>query len=178
MTKSFDQTLFAWHSCYDSSGLLAKRVSDFKNMQVLGLWSPIMLAPFTMTNVGLSIRVPFVDKSPPHDPDAQYIALQCDIKTGGRWKVLLICLKEVVGSSCRINGKIVKAYRRIQTPGWPSLGGLRLHRDYCEDILVLEDDHIELVQQSFDDDQRRWTGPPDDETQREMIQWFHGELKD
>ena len=146
-------------------------------MSELGLWSPIMLAPYTMTNIGLSIRVPFVDKPVLHDPSLLYVALQCDIKIAGRWKVLMICLKQVAGSYCIVNGKIVKAYRRVQTIDWPVIGGLRLDRDHCEDILVLEDDHIELVQQSLDADHSRWVGGPDQEFQRQMSQWFYGQAE-
>lgn len=177
MKESFDQTLFAWHSRYESSGLLARKVSDFKDMPELGLWSPIMLAPYMMTNIGLSIRVPFVDKPVPHDPSLLYVALQCDIKTAEGWKVLMICLRQVEGAYCIVNGKFCKAYRRVQTSGWPSVVGLQLHRDYCEDILVLEDGHIELVQQSVDADHTRWGRHSNHEIQRKMSQWFYQQAK-
>jgi hypothetical protein len=166
MTKSFDQTLFAWHSCYESSGLLARKVADFQNMPDLYLFSPTLLAPYTMTNIGLSIRVPFVGKPVPGDPSLLYVGLQCGIKTAAGWEIPLICVKPVAVASCIMNGKIVKAYRRIQTSELPVIQRFSVGRDHWEDIIVLEDSHIDSVEHAVDDDQSRKYG-----------QWFSGEIR-
>jgi len=58
----------------------------------------------------------------------------------------------------------------------PSVAGLKFDRDYCEDSLVLEDGHIELVQQSVDAEYTRWGRPPTHEFQRKMSEWFYPQL--
>jgi hypothetical protein len=80
MTKSFDQSIFAWHSRYESSGLLARKMADFRGVPELHTWNYMLLAPYTMTNIGLSIRVLFVDKPVPQDTSLLYVALQCSTK--------------------------------------------------------------------------------------------------
>jgi hypothetical protein len=59
MKNSFDYSLFAWTSCYAESGLLAQSPADFTDMSKLGFWSPSMLTPFQMTNLGLLIKLDF-----------------------------------------------------------------------------------------------------------------------
>lgn len=55
--KSFDQTIFVWRGNYSTSGLLADGPADFAHTPELAIWAPRYLSPFSMTNVGVSIRV-------------------------------------------------------------------------------------------------------------------------
>jgi hypothetical protein len=79
----------------------------------------------------------------------------------------MICLKPVEGASYMMNGKIVKAYRRVQTSRFAVIGTFDFERDFYEDILVLEDIHMDLVKEYVDDDERP-----------RFSQWFYGRTEE
>ncbi|KUI59743.1 Vegetative incompatibility protein HET-E-1 [Cytospora mali] len=97
MQASFDQTLFAWRAPYAGSGLLANSPHVFQDTPPLRLWSPGYLTPYTMTNVGLTVRViditqkVFGGKTP---ADGSFLALiQCEGKLNGAWMGLAVYLQ-------------------------------------------------------------------------------------
>lgn len=155
MKASFDQTIFAWRGPYESSGLLAHKPADFENTPILGLWRPKMLAPSTMTNIGLHIR-PVIARSPPSShPDSNKIlaALQCDIGTPAGYQCLAIWLEHIKDAYCWVNGERCSAYRRVRCDKWmiiPILTGCQY-----EQLLVLEDRHYHMVQKSMEEDEAR-----------------------
>jgi hypothetical protein len=103
MKNSFDYSLFAWPSLYAESGLLAQSPADFADMPKLGLWSPSMLTPFQMTNLGLLIRLNFNHgqhqerdfATPPHFTRA---ALQIDVKSDYGWGIFVVRLRPVAAA--------------------------------------------------------------------------------
>jgi hypothetical protein len=117
--SSFDHSLFAWPSRYPESGLLAQSPADFADMPKLGLWKPLMLTPFQMTNLGLLIKLNFNHRqnqetdfaTPPHFTRA---ALQVDVKSEYGWGIFVVRLKPVVVAYCVVNGRRCRAFRT----GW------------------------------------------------------------
>lgn len=162
MQTSFDQTLFAWRSeSRSSSGLLATSPADFLRTPRIALWDPVALSPFVMTNVGLSIRIARMGSSDQLPWDAQagensLAALQCDIIHEGLWKILLIHLEPVGKATFFVNGKLCKAYRRVNCAQWVPVFGNDLKSWPDEDVLILEDEHYELLKHSIEDNQKRW----------------------
>jgi Heterokaryon incompatibility protein (HET) len=166
MQTSFDQTIFAWHANYESSGLLATSPADFFNTPQLGLWDPVNLSPFVMTNVGLSIRLNLIKKSEDGvvrhtSSDAQVkksilAALQCDVKVGTTWKILMVYLEPIENARFFVNGKSCKAYRRIRCAEWLPVAGKELAGWPYEDVLVLQDEHYQLLKRSIEDNRKRW----------------------
>ncbi|KAF2423672.1 HET-domain-containing protein [Tothia fuscella] len=149
MKKSFDTTLFAWRGHYESSGLLARSPADFAKTPELGLWGVASLSPFSMTNVGVVIRPclyngGLASTSGGHLTQA---ALQCDVKTEEGWMVLLIRLQRVPDATCFINGRARAAWRRVDCNTWDLIAGddLTGTASQYEDMIVLEDDHSELL---------------------------------
>lgn len=166
MKTSFDQSLFAWRGNYESSGLLADSPADFKDTPELGLWGRDMLYPFSMTNVGLLIRPCFfvgkessastARSSSTHRvstsqissrmlSDVPYVqaALQCDVKTRTGWKVLLLHLQPIEDGECWMNGRSLRAYRRIHCNTFEAMPGSWLvgKDSLYDDVVVLEDEH-------------------------------------
>ncbi|KAI1090388.1 HET-domain-containing protein [Rostrohypoxylon terebratum] len=163
MQSSFDMTIFAWRAEYESSGLLARSPADFANVPPMGLWAPWNLAPFSTTNVGLSIRAnitdtqQILDKTKQHHqtykkPSSDAIllaALQCDVQTPtGQWQIPMVYLEPVKGASFFINGKHLQAYRRIRCAEWVTVPSKQLVGCPFEDVLVLQDEQYDLVRQA------------------------------
>ena len=166
MQTSFDQTIFAWHADYESSGLLATSPADFCNTPQLGLWHPSNLSPFVMTNVGLSVRLNMVERiedevgrhsSSGARVERSYLAaLQCDVKVGNSWKILMIYLEPIENARFFVNGKSCNAYRRVRCDEWLPISGKDLEGWPYEDVLVLQDEHYQLLKRSIEDNRKRW----------------------
>lgn len=165
MQTSFDQTMFAWKGNYESSGLLATSPADFVNTPQLGMWHPFSLSPFAMTNVGLMARLNIVERSEdevgshtiPGEVEASTLAaLQCDVKIGTTWKILMVHLKRVERAGFIVNGKFCKAYRRVRCAEWWLVTGQEFQGCPFEDVLVLQDEHYQLLERSIEDNRKRW----------------------
>ncbi|KAH8748371.1 heterokaryon incompatibility protein-domain-containing protein [Hyaloscypha finlandica] len=163
MKNSFDYSLFAWPSRYAESGLLAQSPTDFANIPKLGLWSPSMLAPFQMTNLGLLIRLNFnhrehqeTDFGTP--PQFTRAALQVDVKSEYGWGILVVRLRPVMGAYCVVNDRRCRAFRRVGCSTFEAADNDTFIGTPYEDILVLEDEHLELVQTAQEHHNERW-GP-------------------
>jgi len=170
MRISFDPTIFAWRSESASSGLLANSPADFHRTPQLAQWNPSDLAPFHMTNVGLSIRLAILDDAVKHSSsfsDSEIgqagkiphavAALQCDCKHKGSWKVLLIHLKPIEGTNIFVNGESCKGYRRIKCGTFLQAKGEALTGWPTENIIVLEDEQYQLLRRAREENQKRWT---------------------
>jgi hypothetical protein len=163
MKNSFDYSLFAWPSLYAESGLLAQSPADFADMPKLGLWSPSMLTPFQMTNLGLLIRLNFNHgqhqerdfATPPHFTRA---ALQIDVKSDYGWGIFVVRLRPVAGAYCVVNGRRCRTFRRVGCSTFEAADNDTFIGTPYEDILVLEDEHLELVQTAQEHHNERW-GP-------------------
>jgi hypothetical protein len=165
---SFDQSIFVWRGNYESSGLLAKGPSDFADTPRLGLWGPVNLAPFTMTNVGLSIRMNITkirspDRTWLRDDLAEDIYLAvvgCDVWDDPLWVLLVLYLQPVPGASFYANGRFCNAYRRVKCNTWmgvpPRLLAGRTGPHRFTDVLVLQDEHFDLVKRAIEEDQSRF----------------------
>ncbi|KAN0084821.1 Heterokaryon incompatibility protein (HET) domain containing protein [Elaphomyces granulatus] len=159
MKNSFDHSIFAWPSRYAESGLLAQSPADFVDMPRLGLWSPSMLAPFEMTNLGLSVRLNFNRQDQQRDatqPHFTRAALQVDVKTEYGWGILLVRLRPVMGANCVVNGRHCRAFRRVGCSKIEAADTGTLIGTPFEDILVLEDEHVELVDTAQEHHNARW----------------------
>ena len=153
MKTSFDQTIFAWRGSYESSGMLAQTPADFADTPQLEIWRPSMLAPFAMTNIGLSIKLPIFQRTIEDLPGIALAALQCDIKTDTGWKILLIHLRLVENANCVVNGKQCKAYRRVNCSTLDVIPTASFVG--YEDLLVLQDEHFELIKSADELDRKR-----------------------
>lgn len=158
MQTSFDQTIFAWRGDYASSGLLAKSPSDFRNTPPLELWSPSSLSPFSMTNLGLYIRMTIVKHV---KTDSKANGLEDEPGSGyhhalihampafaSSWEPLLIYLQPVPPTSFVVNGRICTAYRRVKCSEWTYFSDGVLEDQEYADILVLEDEHLDLMERT------------------------------
>ncbi|KAM7196657.1 Heterokaryon incompatibility protein (HET) domain containing protein [Rhypophila sp. PSN 637] len=164
MQSSFDQTLFAWRGKYNDSGLLANSPSDFADTPSLSLWRPRYLAPYHMTNVGLSLQV--LDVTDDADPDRMrelaimglmppiedgrilLAVIQCNIHINGEENEpggLGICLEMVDASFRSISGTPVWGYRRIWCDHFSTVPARFLSEAPFKDVLVLEDTHDQLL---------------------------------
>lgn len=155
MKNSFDQTLFAWRSDQEESGLLAQSPRDFVHTPRLGLWRPDMLAPMVSTNIGILFR-PCVatDDSSAHDGVVK-VALQCDVDTRLGWMCLVIWLKKVPHAYCYAYGQAHDAYRRIHCDIWEAIPSDELEGVEYVDMLVLETANYELLQIAIEQDTNR-----------------------
>lgn len=154
MQTSFDQTLFAWMGPYTGSGLLAHSPRDFQETPRLRLWSPRYLAPYSMTNIGLTIRVLDVTSNVPEKmpADGSFLAaIQCEGRASGIWKGLTVYLQPVSGININITsaGSRLRACRRVRCEKWYWVDSKVLHNAPFEDIVVLQDEHYRLAQQTF-----------------------------
>lgn len=156
MQTSFDQSLFAWRAeDYEESGLLARHPSDFSRMPYLSLWGPRYLSPYTMTNVGLSVRL--VDVTPRKEkkassPETTLTAIiQCNIKNLGtrEWDSVAIFLRPIEDAAFQVNGAERKAYRRIRCDEIHRVSSAVAEGSPFCDILVLEDEHHSLILNSI-----------------------------
>jgi Heterokaryon incompatibility protein (HET) len=159
MKTSFDYSIFAWPSRYQSSGLLAKTPADFENTPKLGLWRPDRLTPFEMTNLGLFVTLNFEPTTSQQRQNDDFVraAPQCDVKTDYGWGILLIRLRPVKGVFCVVNGKRCPAYRRIGCSTFDVVDGTTFDGAPYMPILVLEDEHFELVQTANEHHNTRWS---------------------
>jgi len=162
MQTCFDQTLFAWRGPYENSGLLARKPSDFFDTPELSIWGPRYLSPYTMTNVGLSVRLIDVTSRGEEEtelPQAPLmVIIQCDIQSPSnlQWLGLAICLEPVAGASFQVNGSQGTAYRRVRCN---ELHAVPLHVSEgapFRDLLVLEDEHHSFVLKSRHADYSRF----------------------
>lgn len=159
MKTSYDQTLFAWRGHYKSSGLLALSPSDFAHTPFLSMWTPTMLSPHYMTNIGIAIR-PCLYTGPTDLPaDVMKAALQCDVKTPSGWMILAIRLKRVHDAHCYINGEPQTAWRRIDCDTWDLIPSAKLvdTSSLYEDAIVLEDEHEVLLEMTLSHGKRKRT---------------------
>lgn len=172
MKTSFDQTLFAWRTPPGPfrqifhSGLLAHAPSDFEQSGGLSIWGPRYLAPFSMTNVGLHLRlVDVTPKSPELDPPPPWLLpgamtamIQCDIKNEatGQWQGLALYLRPVRGAGVRINGSYLKVYRRIHCGQWHIVPLAVSNGAPFFDLLVLDHDQHALVIRGEEADRSRF----------------------
>jgi hypothetical protein len=68
-----DQSIFVWRGTRSSSGLLAESPRDFVNSGLDFVWRSPTLQPYSMTNIGLLVKLPVVNR-----PDGSYfVALRC-----------------------------------------------------------------------------------------------------
>jgi hypothetical protein len=171
MQTSFDQTIVAWRANSESSGLLATSPADFCNTPQLGLWYPWNLSPLVMTSVGLSARLRILEgiegiegtengvgsrsASGAQGLIGSLAALQCDIKVGNSWKVLMVYVESVGMARFFVNGKSVKAYRRVRCAEWLPVDSERLDGLPYQDVLVLEDEHFQFLKRSIEDSHQR-----------------------
>jgi hypothetical protein len=158
---SFDQTIFAWMDNRQSSGLLATSPADFRYDPPLALWDPSAgLSPFVMTNVGLSIRLMLLQRrgstSEGDNQDTTLAALQCDVKIGSEWKVLVLYLKRIEDGYFYVNGKECKAYRRNRCAEWLYVEWGELEGCPYENVLILQDEHYQLLWRSIGHNRNRW----------------------
>jgi hypothetical protein len=163
MKNSFDYSLFAWPSRYAESGFLARSPADFVDMPEIGHWSPSMLTPFQMTNLGLLIRVNFQpeelqQKELATPPYFTRVALQVDVKTKHGWGILVARVERVKGVYCVVNGRRCRAFRRVGCPTFEAANHDVFSGTQYEDILVLEDEHLSLAQTAREQHNGRWKG--------------------
>lgn len=155
MKTSFDQTLFVWRSRRKSSGLLAQKPADFADTPELGRWHPSVIAPFSMTNVGISITPRLYTRGVRVPDDMIQVVLQCDAKTEEGWMLLLIRLQRVLDARCYLNGRTHTVWRRVNCDTWEL--SPRGSLSDPQDLLVLEDEHFNLVMTSLEEDNFRST---------------------
>ncbi|KAI2629882.1 HET-domain-containing protein [Hypoxylon sp. NC1633] len=160
MEATFDMTIFAWRAGYENSGLLAQSPADFADSPPLRLWAPLNVSPYSMTNVGLSIRLNIVQAEPsalnnsqrPARGKARYLAaLQCNVqKTTGEWHTPMVYL-EPVGTGFVIDGKSCKAYRRVQGSEWVTMPHEQVHAISSEHAFILQDEQYEQVHRATEE---------------------------
>ncbi|KAI1264393.1 HET-domain-containing protein [Xylariaceae sp. FL1019] len=157
MERAADHTLFVWRGPYESCGLLAREPSDFRDTGTLGQWAPAFLAPFTMTNVGLAVRLQFV-KKPEHDTqDHRLAALQCDFLTSAKtWRVVFVRLRLIPGAHCYLNGQKCNAYRRVDCSVIETHNRRKLVGHVWEEALILQDEQYAKVVRSIEEHNARW----------------------
>jgi hypothetical protein len=179
MRVSADQTIFLWKGKtgdppFHAGGLLARSPSWFANTpRGIGPHHFDAITPFTMTNLGLSVRLhliplasqdlrwlPFgVDSwtAGPFLEDGVYLGVICDIITMGMLDPLMLVglyLAAAPMADTVIGDRPVKAYRRIRCDTWltiPSKDPI-LRREpssiQATDCLVLEAEHYRVVTSS------------------------------
>jgi hypothetical protein len=155
MKSSFDQTLFAWRGNYETSGLLAHTPDDFQHTPEFELWAPQMLMPYQMTNIGISIRPYLFQNATNFLTGVIPAALQVDMKTDEGWSVLFIRIQQVPKVTCNVNGEDFGAWRRVECDTWEIIPGQNLGDPM--NLVVLEDEHSDLLTNTIDMDKRRRT---------------------
>ncbi|RDW89252.1 hypothetical protein BP6252_01284 [Coleophoma cylindrospora] len=114
-----------------------------------------------MTNLGLFIRLNFNHKrqqerylaTPPHFTRA---ALQLDVETEFGWGILVVRLRPVMGAYCVVNGRRCRAFRRVGCSTFEAANNDTFIDTPYEDVLVLEDEHLELAQTAQEHHDARW----------------------
>ncbi|KAI0154629.1 HET-domain-containing protein [Xylariaceae sp. FL1272] len=157
MEKTADHTLFAWRGPYESCGLLARAPSDFWDTGTLGQWAPANLAPFSMTNIGLAVRLQFV-KKPEYDPqDHCLAALQLDALSPAKtWQVVFVRLRLIPGAHCCLNGQKCNAYRRVDCSVLETHNRYKLRGHVWGYALILQDEQYARVVRSIEEHNARW----------------------
>lgn len=69
-----DQSIFVWRADRSSSGLLAESPKDFADSGLDFVWRPTTLQPYSMTNLGLSLNLPIVQRT---DASSYVVFLRC-----------------------------------------------------------------------------------------------------
>lgn len=158
MKMTFDQSLFAWRGSRDGDegGLLAQSPDDFHNSPAFGLWHPgWMFAPFVRTNIGVSFRPQVYSKEGLEHVDEIQAALQLDVRTEKGWMIPTIRLRRVPGLRCWADGKQQTAWRRIECGNFGLLKRGQLDGHHFKDVIVLENEHHQLLQASIEADRSR-----------------------
>jgi hypothetical protein len=91
---------------------------------------------------------PLLNFPPVNDQECHVAALQCDVRSGTEWRLLLIYLQPITDAVFVVNGVTRKAYRRIRCNAWIALPRQGLRKSYFNDVLVLQDEHFELFERS------------------------------
>jgi hypothetical protein len=168
MRTSSNQTILALKAAKGngrySSGLLAESPAEFGSFAdtpILLSSGPANLAPFSMTNLGLSIRITITEIRP-GDPtrfplhakekDGIYMGvIRCTTLHDNPHSTLVLYLKRVEGARFFANGQPCRAYRRVWYGTWTTVSSASLwspemfsmSRTNNEiEILVLEDEHF------------------------------------
>ncbi|KAI1489839.1 HET-domain-containing protein [Biscogniauxia mediterranea] len=122
-----DMSIFAWRGDYEGSGLLARSPVDFANSPRLSFRNSKGLSPFSMTNVGLSIRLniiqfklasPFKEMPEFRDNDSLDLlflaALRCaDGSEREQPRNIVVYLARCKDVDFFINNKLCPVYRRF-----------------------------------------------------------------
>lgn len=158
LKTSFDQTLFAWRSNCESSGLFAQSPQDFAFTPQLGLWAPISLAPTTSTNIGTLFR-PCLLPSTEVEKAAGIVraVLQCDSNVDGTWMGLALRLRLYDHAMCFAYGQKRQAYRRVDCDVWDNVPENLKHGMEFRDVLVLENQNFDLVETAIDHHNAKWS---------------------
>lgn len=68
----------------------------------------------------------------------------------------MIYLQPIGGANFFVNGELRQAYRRVRCNEWLPLPGKVLEGWPYKDVLVLQDEHYQLVERSIEEDRERW----------------------
>lgn len=144
--SSPDQSIFAWQSNQESSGLLAESPLYFADSCAIHPWNPwaTTVRPYSMTNVGLSINLPLWHR--PDTPEAVLAALRCWVRVDGPPQRIRIYLRRVQRVSPAGSVRAIYRRERCNTFG---LAGPSYNLGRTQDIYVIEDeqfDHIKLIE--------------------------------
>jgi hypothetical protein len=162
MKSSFDQTLFAWRGHYYESGLLAYSPDDFAETPKLALLPVFGLESFSLTNIGVSIRLqvssdtcPWLEFEPGF-PNAQVhvAALQCVVRTGNSWGIPCIRIRRIQTGGLQTdeisdNGQVSSTWRRTSCNRWDIVPSELYQTFTKQGLVVLEDEHEWLMQTIF-----------------------------
>jgi hypothetical protein len=112
-----------------------------------------------MTNLRLVITLNFGHerKSVAEKTGFNRVALQTDVKTESGWGIFVIRLKPVHVAYCVMNGERCEAYRRGGCSAIEVSGGDSSLGTPFVNVLVLEDEHMELVHTAQLRHDERWT---------------------
>jgi hypothetical protein len=140
-----DQTIFAWRSDKEDSGLLADSPADFAesgSILPVNRWATTV-RPYFMTNLGLSINLPLCDREDLPDSRFKLAVLRCWIPCpDGESRRVRIYLRRIVHLAQ--GGSVRPIYRRRLCHELELVG-----QDYNigsrEDIYILEDEQYQHI---------------------------------
>ncbi|KAI1322500.1 HET-domain-containing protein [Xylariaceae sp. FL0255] len=150
MQTSSDMSIFAWRGDYEFNGMLAREPADFARSKSLSMGRVMDLSPYSMTNVGLSIRLKIINakslikrgilsETGIASHDLFLAATQCEIIVEDQPHSPMIYLDHLPGqASFTINGKRVKAFRRVKCKDWALVPLKELHRLSYEEVLIVD----------------------------------------
>lgn len=111
-----------------------------------------------MTNLGLYIRMTIVKQvkkeigdhnvSGDHVSDYHHALIHAMPAFASTWEPLLIYLQPVSPTSFVVNGRVCIAYRRVRCSEWTYFSDGALEDQEYADVLVLEDEHLELMERT------------------------------